>query len=216
MSESVNRPRLILWGAGTPRTLRVHWALHELGLRYENRAIGPRTGETRTPEYRQLNAKEKVPTLQDGNLTLTESPAIVTYLAEKYGRAIGLIPSAATPERAAYYEWCFFSMMELDALSLYILRRHSGLPEVYGEAPNAVQAARQSFEKHIRVADQKLALNGPFILGITFTGADILLTSCLSWADRYDLPLTDTLLEYRRLVTARPAHQAAVEANRCP
>jgi glutathione S-transferase len=38
--------RLVLWGVGTPRTLRTHWALHELGLDYECRPILPRTGET--------------------------------------------------------------------------------------------------------------------------------------------------------------------------
>jgi glutathione S-transferase len=107
-------------------------------------------------------------------------------------------------------------MMELDALALYILRRHSGLPEVYGEAPNAVRAAREAFEKQIKVADQRLAWHGPYILGTTFTAADILLTSCLSWADRYTLPLTETLIKYRQLTTSRAAHQAAVEANRLP
>ena len=216
MTLPVERPRLILWGSGTPRTLRAHWVLNELGLDYETRPIGSRTGETRTPEYRQLNPKEKVPTLQDGTFTLTESAAIVTYLAEKYGGPIGLIPPAASPERAVYYEWSYFTMMELDALSLYVLRRHSGLPDVYGDAPNAVRAARESFEKQVEVADQKLSLQGPFILGNTFTGADILLTSCLTWADRYSLPLTETLLQYRERITSREAYRIAVEANRRP
>lgn len=216
MTLSVERPRLILWGSGTPRTLRVHWVLNELGLDYEIRPIGSRTGETRTPEYRQLNPKEKVPTLQDGTFTLTESAAIVNYLAEKYGEPIGLIPPAASPERAVYYEWSYFTMMELDALSLYVLRRHSGLPDVYGEAPNAVRAARESFEKQVQVADQKLGLQGPFILGKTFTGADILLTSCLTWADIYSLPLTETLLQYRERITSREAYRVAVDTNRRP
>ena len=212
---TADHPHLIVWGAGTARTLRVHWALHELGLSYETLPIAARTGETRTPEYRQINSKEKIPTLQDGTLTLTESAAIVTYLAERYGESIGLIPPAATAERAAYYEWSFFSMMEIDALALYVLRRHSALPEVYGEAPHAVQAARAAFEKQITIVDQRLA-TGPFILGATFTGADILLTSCLLWADRYALPLPETLIEYRQLTTSRATHQAAVEVNRWP
>jgi glutathione S-transferase len=216
MSETANQPRLIVWGAGTARTLRVHWALRELGLSYETQPIVARTGETRTPEYRQINPKEKIPTLQDGGLTLTESAAIVTYLAQKYGESIGLIPPAASPERAAYYEWSFFTMMEIDALALYVLRRHSALTQVYGEAPNAVQAAREAFEKQIKIVDQKLALHGPFILGATFTGADILLTSCLLWADRYALPLPETLIKYRQLTTSRAAHRVAVEVNRWP
>jgi glutathione S-transferase len=41
---------LILWGVGTDRTVRAHWALHELGLRYDMRPVLPRSGETKTPE----------------------------------------------------------------------------------------------------------------------------------------------------------------------
>lgn len=216
MTQTEKRPRLILWGLGSPRTLRVHWVLQELGLAYETRPIGSRSGETRTPEYKQLNPKEKIPALQDGELTVTESAAIVTYLAEKYGEPFGLIPPPATPQRAAYYEWSFFTMMELDALSLYTMRRHSGLADIYGEAPNAIRAARESFAKQVLVADRKLALQGPFILGNTFTAADILFTTCLVWADRYDLPSTETLMNYKRLTTSREAHRAAIEANRWP
>ena len=75
---------LILWGVGTSRTLRAHWALCFLGLNYETRVIRTRTPEMESEEYRSINPRGKVPTLQDGGLTLTESPAIVTYLAETY------------------------------------------------------------------------------------------------------------------------------------
>jgi glutathione S-transferase len=163
-----------------------------------------------------VNPKAKIPALQDGDLTVTESAAIVTYLSEKYGERLGLIPPIASPERAAYYEWAFFTMMELDALSLYILRRHVGLADVHGEAPNAVRAARESYAKQIQVADRKLSLQGPFILGSTFTAADILFTGCLVWAGRYDLPMTETLMNYKRLTTAREAYKAAAEANQWP
>jgi glutathione S-transferase len=47
-------PNLTLWGVGTSRTIRPHWAMHELGLSYKVRPIGPRTGETKTAEYTRL------------------------------------------------------------------------------------------------------------------------------------------------------------------
>ena len=75
---------LVLWGVGTSRTLRAHWALCFLGLEYETRAIQTRTPAMEGQEYRSVNPRGKVPTLQDGDLTLTESPAIVSYLAENY------------------------------------------------------------------------------------------------------------------------------------
>ena len=44
-----DNPDLTLWGVGTSRTIRPHWAMHELGLAYTTKPIGPRTGETKTP-----------------------------------------------------------------------------------------------------------------------------------------------------------------------
>lgn len=205
--------RRILWGAGTPRTMRAHWILHELGLSYERRPIGPRTGETQTPEFAKINPSQKVPVLQEDEFTLTESAAIVTYLGETYGAARGLVPPAATKERALYYQWCFFLMMELDAHTLYIVRKHADLKEIYGEAPNALRAAEEGFRKQVQVADQKLATRGPFILGERFTGADILLTTCLTSAARRRIPLTDMLEEYMKRTTSRDAYRLAYEAN---
>ena len=70
---------LILWGVGTSRTIRPHWALHELDLSYEMRPILPRTGETKTAEFTALNPRQKIPLLQDSELTLGESAAIVAF-----------------------------------------------------------------------------------------------------------------------------------------
>ena len=52
-------PNLTLWGVGTSRTIRPHWAMHELGLVYVTKPIGPRTGETKTAEYTMLNPRQK-------------------------------------------------------------------------------------------------------------------------------------------------------------
>ena len=68
-------PRLTLWGVGTSRTVRAHWAMAELGLAYETRAIGARTGETQTAEYTALNPRQKIPLLQDGDFCIGESAA---------------------------------------------------------------------------------------------------------------------------------------------
>ena len=212
MADSTE-PRRIVWGAGTPRTMRAHWILHELGLSYERRPVGPRTGETETPEFTKINPSQKVPVLQEDEFTLTESAAIVTYLGETYGASRGLVPPAATKERARYYQWCFFLMMELDAHTLYIIRKHADLKEIYGEAPNALRAAEEGFRKQVRVVDQRLASRGPFILGERFTGADILLTTCLTSAVRRRIPLTDVLQEYLKRTTSRDTYRLGQKAN---
>jgi glutathione S-transferase len=65
--------------------MRAHWTLHELGLDYEPRLVASRSGETETADFGRLNPKRKIPVLVDGDFTLTESAAIVTYLGERYG-----------------------------------------------------------------------------------------------------------------------------------
>ena len=200
---------LTLWGGATSRTIRAHWALHELGVEYEPKLIGPRTGETQTAEFRALNVKEKVPVLVDGDLVLTESAAIVTYLGDKYG---GLTPSVGSRERARYNEWLAFVMMELDAHTLYVMRKHGDLSALYGEAPAAMQTAREGFAKQVRWAEERIG-DAPFAVGEAFSGADILLTSCLDWAKGYGFTLAPRLEEYRQRHRGRAAYKSAEALN---
>src|ERR1700761_3540535 len=98
----------ILWGVGTSRTLRAHWALHELGLCYQVRPILPRTGETQTAEFTALSARQKLPLLQDNGLIITESAAIILYLSDAYGQEDNRLIPIDLRERARCLEWCFF------------------------------------------------------------------------------------------------------------
>lgn len=207
----MTEPRRILWGAGTPRTLRAHWMLHELELPYEARRVGSRTGETNTPEFNRMNPSEKIPVLQDGELVLSESAAIVNYLARAYGAAKNMLPPDEVRERARYDQWCFFSMMELDANTLYIIRRHEDLKQVYGEAPGAVKTARECFAKQAVAAARRLV--GPYALGERFCGVDLLLTTCLTGAVRREIEIPQALHDYLALTTVRPAYQSALQAN---
>ena len=209
-----NRGTRILWGAGSSRTMRANWMLQELELPYEHRPIRSRGGETLTPEYTRLNPSQKIPTLQDGDFVLTESAAIVSYLGATYGAARNLSPPTAPRERARYDQWCFFAMMELDANTLYILRRHEDLVEVYGEAPNALRTARECFARQVSAAATRLAASGPYVLGERFSGPDILLTTCLTSALGRRIELPGLLQDYLELTTARDAYKRALEANR--
>lgn len=196
---------LKVWGIESARAFRVYWALEELGLAYGVEPIGARTGETQTERYRAVNPAEKIPSLQDGDFTLRESAAIVTYLGQTYGgREAGLVPSDPLA-RARYDEWCFFITMELDATSLYIIRRHKYLSEIYGEAPEAVAGAEAYFQRMAATVAAALADGRRHLLGEVFTGADILLGSCLIWAQRYEVGLPPGLEAYCGRVAERPA-----------
>jgi glutathione S-transferase len=206
----------ILWGAGTSRTIRPHWALHELGLTFELRPILPRTGETQTPEFTALSARQKIPLLQDNGLILTESAAIVTYLSDAYGQPHNRLIPVEPRERAQCLEWCFFVISELDATSLYVMRRHGDLRHIYGEAPLANEAAAAYFQKQMRTVERALGDSPHYILGDRFTAADLLLSTCVTWAVRYGVSVTDAVLAYNDRVTARPAYARALETNAPP
>src|SRR5215831_12318748 len=199
--------RLVLWGVGTSRTLRAHWALHELGLDYECRPILPRSGETQTQQYTALNPRQKIPLLQDGDFKIAESPAIADCTREN-----ALIPTDPR-EYATWLEWCFYAPTELDATSLYVMRRHGALKHIYGESQVALESAAAYFATQLRHAEQALQDGRPFLVGNRLTTADILLTTCLTWAVSYRLSITPACRAYMKRIMSRPAYRAAVAAN---
>ena len=210
-----SRP-LVLWGVGTSRTIRPHWALAELGLAYETRPILPRTGETKSPEFTALTARQKIPLLQDGDLTLTESVAIMAYLSDSYAGDAALLIPREPKARAQCLEWCFFILSELDATSLYVIRRHRDLAAIYGAAPGVCDAAGVYFGQQMRTVERALADGRQYLMGDRFAAPDILLSTCLSWAARYGVPLTASAAAYNARVKARPACKLAEVRNRPP
>ena len=208
---------LILWGVGTSRTFRPHWALHELGLAYDVRPILPRTGETKTPEFTALSPRQKIPLLQDKDFTIGESGAIIAYLAERYGRSgsNSLVPEGPMLF-ARWLEWCFFILTELDS-SLYVMRRHGrvrGLAHLYGFAPDVVRRAGEYFREQLRNVDVALRDGRAYLMGDQFTTADILLTTCLTWAIDYGVGICESAEPYLARTTARSAYRAGERANR--
>ena len=186
--------------------------LHELGLAYETREIITRTATMEDPDFVALTKRSKIPFLQDGDLTMGESAAIVTHLADRYRGQGVFAPEPATDERARFDELCFFTMMELDAL-LYVLRRHEGLPSIYGESKVACDAARDYFRRQAADIERNFEDGRSHLMGDDFCAADLLLTTCLAWARLSGIELSETLARYCDLVTARPAYAKAYEVN---
>ncbi|MDA1097345.1 MAG: glutathione S-transferase family protein [Proteobacteria bacterium] len=204
---------IILWGAISLRALRVHWALQELGLPYACRPIQSRSGETLTAEFTRRNPKQKIPCLQDGDFTLTESPAIVNYLFNAHGAGTDVFLPGTAEEQARSDEWSYFAMMELDAHCLYLIRRHKFLSEIYGEAPVAVASAAEYCRKQIDAVAPAVALADPYLFGDRIGAADILLSSTFAFAQRYEVALPEPCQAYMERALARPAYQAAKARN---
>ena len=206
----------ILWGVGTSRTIRAHWALIELNLSYKTEIIRTRTTDTETAAFKSVNPRQKIPVLQDGTLTMGESAAIVTYLAESYStEQVNLIPDNPKA-RAKYFEWMSFICMELDATSLYVLRRHWSLPEIYGDSPVANKASEEYFNRMITAADKLKNPKQKYLLETGFSGVDILMATTLKWAIDYNQKIPTNFMEYLDHMGNRPGYIAALKANKMP
>ena len=204
---------LTLWGIGTPRTLRANWMLIELGLDYDLKPVRSRSGETMSEEFLALNPKHKIPVLRHGAEVLTESAAIMDYLS----RAFPVPADFYVPDdlwgRARLNELCLFIICERDALSLYVIRRHEGLAELYGAAPNVVQSAKEYFADQAKALSGNFAGGGEFLMEGGMSVADFLLATCLTSALAYGIDLPDCLIAHEARMTDRPAYKRAREVN---
>jgi glutathione S-transferase len=104
---------------GSTRDLRVLWALEEMQLPFELAGMDHPAHDLNTEAYRRLSPFEQIPSIDDDGLLLSESAAILVYLAKKSGR---LIPGDRAGE-AQVMRWCFAAMnsVEMPLLSLMVL-----------------------------------------------------------------------------------------------
>ncbi|GAA6164591.1 glutathione S-transferase family protein [Pelagimonas sp. KU-00592-HH] len=181
-------------GSPTTRAFRVLWALEELGQPYTLVKEGPHSEAVLT-----LNPSGKVPVFKDGDLVLTDSTAIMTYLADKHG---GLTHTAGTPDRARQDALTHCILDEIDAV-LWTAARHSFiLPKEHRVAdvkPSLMWEYAHNIERLMN------RLEGPYLMGDTFTIADIILTHCGSWAKVAGFPTdNEAFATYMRNCRSRP------------
>lgn len=203
--------KIKLWGSGTARTLRPIWIAEELGLDYDLVSFGPRTGETLTEEFTELNPKQKIPLLQHGSFFLTESLAICRYLQNTFPSNNLYIPEKIN-DIAKEDEWSSFIYGEIDETSLYVMRRHYDLKEIYGDSPVVVEACREYLLRQFKVLENHLS-NNKTILNGGFGLVDIFLITCLDWAIFYEFKLTENLSLYRESIIKREAYKKAMKIN---
>jgi glutathione S-transferase len=186
--------------------------LHELDLCYRTERVNPRESQA-AAKLRRRTGRQKIPVLQDGTFTIGQSAAIVHYASEAYANEANSLLPTAPIARARATEWCYFIMTELDATSLYVIRRHRGLGRLYGRAPKAVEAARRYFLDQLRSVERHLSAGSRYLLGERFAAPDILLSSCLLWACEEELDISTGSAAYLARTTARPAYHKARAAN---
>ncbi|WP_386139816.1 glutathione S-transferase family protein [Xanthomonas arboricola] len=208
MQPAAGNASITLWGRRNSSNVRkVLWCAEEAGLPYTSIEVGGAFGRNDTPEYRALNPNGLVPTMQDGELVLWESNAIVRYLAAQYAPA--LYPQAPA-ERALGDRWMDWTTSTFAGVFRDLFWGVLRTPEPERDPARIAAALAHSGDLLAR-ADAALAQQ-PYLSGAQFAMGDIPLGSFIyAWfempIERPELPHLQAW--YQRL-RARPAYQRGV------
>jgi glutathione S-transferase len=190
------------FAVGHVRDLRVRWALEEAGQAYAVRLVG--SGQTSQPAYRLEQPFGQVPVLQDGELTLFESGAILAHLGESFPV---LMPSARN-ERASVTMWMFAS---LNSVEPYVAELANLLAFSKDEAWAIERRPEVEGLALKRLGDVDAWLEGRDYLAGSFSAADILMTTVLRLLDGMEVVERFARLHaYLERCMARPAFRKAL------
>ncbi len=190
------------YGSSKSRAARSLWALEEVGAKYEHDTM-PNT-QAKTPDHLKRNPNGHIPVLEDDGHYIWESMAINLYVAEKYGKN-GLWPSDVYGHAAAY-QWSFWGMTECEPHLLAMLMHKMLLPADQRDE-KAAQKASDAIKAPFKVLED--ALQGrEYLLGNTFTIADLNVAAVLAWAPmmRLDLSATPTAAAWLQKCLGREAN----------
>jgi glutathione S-transferase len=193
--------KMKLYEFGPTRSIRARWTLQEVGADFEPIRVNLVAGEHRRPEFLKINPAGKIPVLVDDDLVLTESVAIVLYLAEKYPDT-GLLP-ASLNERAQVNRWLLFAATELEQ-PLWRMARHTALYPEEQRLPRDVILASGEFKDMAAVLEKHMR-GRQFVACDSVSVADFVLAYTLDWAN--EAKLLDgcpQLLAYMKRMYARP------------
>lgn len=182
------------------RSFSALWLMEEAGQPYERVLTDISTGAQKKPEFLAINPMGKVPALKDGGVTIAEAAAICAYVAERYPEA-KLAPPPGDPRRAKYLQWLFFapSCIEPALIQIFTKIEVPTSTAAWGDATQVFDVLDKALEK------------GPWLLGDTFSAADIIVGSGLNFAVRLFkmVPTRPSFDRYIDACAARPAFQRA-------
>ena len=204
---------LTLYCCPNTRSLRASWALEETGVEYRCVRVDLLKGAGRAPDYLQINPGGKVPALCLDDSVITESGAILLWLAARYPDAGLLPPPAQTATHAAALRWLCFGLTELDQALWTIAKNRFALPEKW-RVPAIEATAKWEFENGARLLAQRVEA-APYLAGDCFSAADIVAAHCLAWARSAKLALPEPILEdYLERMLARPSVARAMAGEK--
>jgi glutathione S-transferase len=200
-----------LWHCPDARSFRALWALEELGLPYELHLL-PFPPRVRAPEYLEVNPLGTIPALRDGETFMTESAAIVQYLATRQAPN-DLVVATEDPAYGAWLNWLHFGEATLTFPQTLVLRYRQLEP---GRAEMVADDYARWFLSRLRHVDRALADGPEWLCADRFTAADISVGYALLLAAQLKLAehFTPAVAAYWARLQARPAFQSAKRAQK--
>ncbi|HEY4178035.1 MAG TPA: glutathione S-transferase family protein [Kofleriaceae bacterium] len=174
----------------SPNVRRVRLTAAVLGLELEEHTVDFAKGEHKAADYLALNANGAVPTLVDGDFSLSESRAIMQYLASKKPE-MGLLPKDEK-ERADVTRWQFWDAAHFSSTIGTIAFEKLMKPMMNLGTPDAAKIADAltAFRRWAAVLDKRLA-GRQYVVGNALTVADLTLASSLMYSKQAELPLAE-------------------------
>lgn len=198
-----------LYHAPLSRSVRIVWLLEELELPYE---LVSQELEPTTPQpFAQKTPTGKVPTLEDGEVVLFESGAILEYVLECYGEG-RLAPAVGSPERALFLQWVHFA--DSTAFTgLGNITWHRRFRQDEEQVADAIADYTTWVEASLAALERGLEGRN-YLLGADFSGADIMVGYTILVAKAYGLvgEARPNVAAYLDRLTRRPALRAALKA----
>ena len=198
-----DRP-ITLFHAPKTRSSGVLALLEELGAPYTLHVMNRHKGENRAPAFLAINPLGKVPALQDGAAVVTEQVAIFLHLADLFPAA-KLAPSIQDQLRGPYLRWMAFYAAAFEPAVVDKARGY--------EPGNRAMSPYGSYQE---VMDAIIAglQPGPYLLGSTFSAADLLWGGALAWTTQFKLvPSHPVIQDYVSRIAGRPAVKRAAEMD---
>ncbi|MFW5660964.1 MAG: glutathione S-transferase family protein [Oceanicaulis sp.] len=195
---------ITVWHGPNTRSTGTVWLLEELGAPYDLRKVDVFGGETREPDYLRINPAGKVPAIRHKGEVIGEMAAISLYLCDEYPEA-GLAPGVGDAKRAEYLYWSVFRPGVLEPAMM---------AKVQGWDADPGRVGWGDWETALSLIERPLK-EGPYLLGESFSAADILVGGALGWLRHFGvLPKDGPFDAYIDRLHDRPAYDRMQAANR--
>ena len=189
------------------RSVRIVWLCEALGLPYEKIPVDFSPEYRASPAWRKLNPVGKVPVLQDGEMTMFESGAMVQYILRRYGRG-RLQPPEDSDAYARFLQWCWFGEATHSRPIGEVVNHRRALAEA-DQSAVAVAEMQQRSHACVEALDEELAQHA-FIVGDDFSAADIMVGYTLLLAERFAPQVfPEHVKRYRELLETSPGFAVA-------